>query len=67
MLTVLADGAHTHVSCELAENPDVEITAGRRDILEPIGREIAERLEQVFAHRADALPQSVLSSPPSST
>lgn len=67
VLTVLPDGAHTHVSCELAENPDVEITAERRDIFEPLGREIADRLEQAFAHRADVLPQSVLPSPPSST
>lgn len=45
VLTVLPDGAHTHISCELAENPDVEITAGRRKIFEPLGREIADRLE----------------------
>jgi hypothetical protein len=53
VLTVLPDGAHTHVSCELAENQDVKITAGRREIFEPIGREIAHCLEQAFTHRHD--------------
>lgn len=43
------------------------ITTGRREIFEPIGREIADRLEQAFAHRADVPPQSVLPSSPSST
>ena len=67
VLTGVPDGAHTHVSCELAENQDMAVTAGRREIFEPIGHEIADRLEQAFAHRADAPSQSVLPSPPSST
>lgn len=56
---VLPDGARTQVSCELAENPDLELTAERREIFEPLGREIADRLEQAFAHRHDGSPQSV--------
>lgn len=67
VLTVLPDGAHTQVSCELAENPDTGITAERRDIFEPLGREIADRLEQAFAHRHDGPSQSVLPSFSSST
>lgn len=67
VLTVLPDGAHTHISCELAKNPDAEITVGQREIFEPIGHKITDRLEQAFAHRADAPSQSVLPSPPSST
>lgn len=30
VLTVLPDGAYTHVSCEVAENPDLELTAEQR-------------------------------------
>jgi len=67
VLTVLPDGAHTHVSCELAENRDLELTAERREVFEPLGREIADRLEQAFAHRHDVPPQPVLPSSPSST
>lgn len=67
VLTVLPDGAHTHVSCELAENPDLELTAERREVFEPLGREIAHRLEQTFAHRHDVPPQSGQAFSPSST
>ncbi|MDR6790733.1 hypothetical protein J2Y58_004116 [Sphingomonas sp. BE138] len=67
VLTVLPDGAHTHVSCELAENPDLELTAERREAFEPLGREIAHHLEQAFAHRADVPPQSGTAFSPSST
>jgi len=67
VLTVLPDGAHTHVSGELAENPEMAITTGRQEIFEPIGRKIADRLEQAFAHRADVPPQSMLPSSLSST
>ena len=67
VLTVLPDGAYPLVSCELAENADVEITAERREIFELLGREIADSLEQAFAHRHEVPPQSVLSSSSPST
>ena len=39
-------GRGTHVSCEVAGDPDDPRTAERRAIFEPLGREIARQMEQ---------------------
>lgn len=52
VLTELPDNTHTHVSCELAENPDGSLTDERRHVFEPLALELSDRLEQAFAHRA---------------
>lgn len=53
VLTALPDNVNTHISCELAENPDQALTEQRRDMFEPLALEISVRLEQTFAHRTD--------------
>lgn len=51
VLTELPDNARTHVSCELAENPDTALTDERRRVFGPLALKISDRLEQAFAHR----------------
>ncbi|PAX06389.1 hypothetical protein [Sphingomonas lenta] len=51
VLTELPDDARTHVSCEVAVDPDDALTAERRALFEPLGLEIALRLEDALAKR----------------
>jgi hypothetical protein len=51
LLRDMPDNRRTHISCEVAEvadDPDGPITMQRRAIFEPLGMEIARKMEQVM-------------------